>query len=129
MNLARLLLINAIATFAAGIALFVAPDLIAGAVGIRIDPDAHFLAYLLGASEFGIAALGYFGSGLTDVQALRIVTLTFIVFHAASGVAGVYAFAQGVSAAVWWNVVVRVLMVGAFIYYGLVRTGAARTAG
>lgn len=68
-------------------------------------------------------------SGLTDVQALRIVALTFIVLHAASGVAGVYAFAQGVGAAVWWNVAVRVLMVGAFIYYGLVRTGAARTAG
>ena len=65
-----------------------------------------------------MATLGYFGRALTDVQALRIVTLTFIAFHAASGVAGVYALAQGVGATVWWNVLVRALMVGAFIYDG-----------
>lgn len=119
MNFARLLLINAIATFAAGIVLFVAPELIAGAVGIRIDRGAYFLYYLLGASELGLATLCFCGRTLTEPQSLRVVALTAIVFHAASGVAGVYGFTQGLSAAVWWNVLLRVGMVMLFAYYGL----------
>lgn len=107
MNLSRLLVINALATAAAGIVLFVQPEVIAGAVGIQLGPEAHFVYYLLGASELAFAALCYYGRTLTDPEARRVVVVTCIVFHAASGVAGVLAVGQGVSSALWWNVGVR----------------------
>jgi hypothetical protein len=127
MNLSKLLIINAIATLAAGVVLFVAPNLIPSAVGIHIDRSAYLITYLLGSSEIAFAALCYYGRGLKDSQALRVIVLTCIVFHAISGVAEVYAFVQGVSAAVWWNVALRVVMVVLFLYYGLYRTAAERS--
>ena len=122
MNLSTLLIINAIATLAAGVVLFVAPNLIPSAVGIHIDRSAYLISYLLGSSELAFAALCYYARTLNDSQALRVIALTCIIFHAASGVAEVYAFVQGVSAAVWWNVALRVVMVVLFLYYGLYRT-------
>jgi hypothetical protein len=127
MNLSKLLIINAIATLAAGIVLFVAPNLIPSAVGINIDRSAYLISYLLGSSELAFAALCYYGRELKDSQALRVIALTCIVFHGASGVAEIYAFVQGVSAVVWWNVALRVVMVVLFLYYGLYRTAAERS--
>lgn len=121
MNLAKLLIINAVATAAAGIVLFLRPDLIAGVVGIYLDPGDYFLYYLLGSSELAFAVLCYSSRNLQNAEALRIVTLTCIVFHAASGVAGIYASIQGLSLVVWGNVALRVLMVTLFIYYGIYR--------
>lgn len=84
--------------------------------------------YLLGASELAFAVLCYYGRALTDARARQVVVFTCIVFHAASGVAGVLAVVQGVSGAVWWNVGIRVLMVGLFIFYGLRSSTAAKGA-
>jgi hypothetical protein len=59
MNLSKLLIINAIATLAAGIVLFVAPNLIPSAVSIYVDRSAYMINYLLGSSELAFAALCY----------------------------------------------------------------------
>ncbi|MDP8899922.1 MAG: hypothetical protein M3N33_02000 [Actinomycetota bacterium] len=117
--LSALLWLNAVATLAAGLVLFVAPDSIAGTVGIYVGQEAHFLYYLLGASELGLSALCFLGLWFRDRSTLITVSLTLIVFHVASGVAGVYAFARGVDAAVLWNVVARVVMVVLFGYHGV----------
>jgi multisubunit Na+/H+ antiporter MnhC subunit len=55
MNLVKLLLIHAIVTFAAGVVLLVAPDLIPRTVGIRITSSVYLVCYLLGTSELGLA--------------------------------------------------------------------------
>ena len=125
--LGALLWLNAIATLAAGLVLFVAPYSIAGTVGIRIEQEAYFLYYLLGASELGLSALCFLGLRFRDRSTLIAVSLTLIVFHFASGVAGVYAFARGVDAAVLWNVVARVVMVVLFGYHGVYKLASSRT--
>ncbi len=119
MIITALLVINAIATVAAGVVLFVAPDLIAGTVGIHIRQEAYFLYYLLGASELGLSALCFLGIYLQDRSTLITISVALLVFHAASGVAGIYALARGVDVAVLWNVMARVLMVALFGYYGV----------
>jgi hypothetical protein len=55
--LRTVILINAIATIAAGIVLFVFPGAIPSVVGIALAPDQAFVAWLLGAAEFAVAAL------------------------------------------------------------------------
>lgn len=125
--LGALLWLNAIATLAAGLVLFVAPELIAGTVGIHLGQEAHFLYYLLGASELGLSALCFLGLRFRDRSTLITVSLTLIVFHFASGVAGVFAFAGGVDAAVLWNVVARVFMVVLFGYHGVYKLTLSKT--
>jgi hypothetical protein len=119
MTFSLLLLLHAIITFAAGVALIVAPDLIPGAVGIQLQPSQYLVAYLLGAAEFGIAFLSFYARKLTDAHALRLVSATFIVFHSSTALVELFAFLQGASAALWGNITVRVLVVILLWYYGL----------
>ena len=119
MNLSRLFVLHAVITFIAGVVLIVAPELIPGAVGITIDPSIYLVCYLLGASEIAIAFLSYYAKNLTDPSALRLIALTFVVFHATTAIVEVFAFMQGVSAAIWSNVALRVAAAALFGYYGL----------
>ena len=121
MNLTRLLLIHAIVTGAAGVVLIGAPKLIPGVVGIQLPVSAYLISYLLGAAEVSLAVLSYLSTKLSDQQALRVVCLTFVVFHGLTALVEVYAFVQRARAQVWVNVLVRVVVVGAFIYYGFGR--------
>jgi hypothetical protein len=114
-NFRRLLILNGIATTAAGVVLFLAPNVIGGAVGIHLERSAYFVYYLLGGSELGLGALAFLARGLEDAQARRTVSLTFIIFHAASGLAGVVAYFEGVTAAVLWNVLLRGVMIALFL--------------
>ena len=118
MNLSRLLTLHALVTVAAGIVLVVVPGVIPGFVGIQVDHQVNLLCYLLGASEMSLAALSYFSRKLSDRQAIRLVCLTFIVFHALTAIVEVYAFRQGASARIWANVLVRLIVTGLFFYYG-----------
>lgn len=120
-NLRLLLAVNAVLTFAAGIVLITAPELIPSAVGIRIEPSAYLVCYLLAASELSLAALSWGGRAITDVKALRVIVLACIVLHASSGILEIYAFAKGVSATIWGNIVLRAVVVFLFAYYGLYR--------
>jgi hypothetical protein len=97
MNLPRLLVIHAVVTLAAGIALIVSPNLVPGAIGIHLDPGQYLISYLLGASELGIAFLSFFAKNLEDTKAVRLTSWTFIVFHLATAVVEVYALTQGVT--------------------------------
>ena len=123
MNLRLLFLINAVATFAAGVVLFVWPELIPGIAGIQLDRSAYFVCYLLGASEFAVTALCLLSLTSPDIAGLRSAVWSLVMFHTASGAAGVYAIAQGAAPGIWWNVVLRVLMVFLFVRYGLLQRG------
>jgi hypothetical protein len=122
MNLQRLLTINAVAMLAAGVVLFLWPELVPGVTGIELQRPAFFLCYLLGASELAIATLCFLAVKLSDAAALRAIVITCIVFHASSGVAGICAIVEGATAAVWWNVALRGVMVILFVRYGLRRS-------
>jgi hypothetical protein len=113
--LRTLILINAVATLAAGVVLFVFPGAIPSVVGITLAPDQAFVAWLLGAAEIGIAALciGSVHSPSHDV--LRLATTTLIVFHAASAVADGMALTQAYSLPIALNLALRILMVVLFV--------------
>jgi hypothetical protein len=119
MNLHILLAIHAAVTFAAGVVLIAAPDLIPSAVGIRIDPGSYLMCYLLAASELSLAALSWGGRTLTDMKSLRVIVWACLVLHASSGILEIYVFAQGLSAAIWSNVALRAVVIFLFAYYGL----------
>jgi hypothetical protein len=121
LNLKRLFVIHALVTFVAGAVLIVAPELIPAAVGISIDPSAYLVCYLLGAAEIAIAFLSYYAKNLTDPPGLRLIALTFVIFHAVTAIVEVFAFMQGLSAAIWSNIALRILAVIFFAHYGLRR--------
>lgn len=110
-------MVHAVATFAAGVVLFAVPNAIGGAVGIVLPREHFFVLYLLAASEFAVATLCFLARRVTDVAALRAVVATLIVFHVVSGLGGAYAATQGVSPAVWFNVALRVVMVGLLVRF------------
>jgi hypothetical protein len=115
-GLRALLVVHGCITLAAAIVLAVAPGLIPGLVGIRLEPSAYVLVYLLAGAEFGLAVLSFGGSRLSDVRALRLIAWSCIIFHGSSGVLEMVAYAQGASAAILANVVARAIIVGLFAW-------------
>lgn len=122
--LRTVILINAVATLAAGVVLFVFPGAIPSVVGIALAPDQAFVAWLLGAAEIGIAALciGAVHSPSHDV--LRLTTNTLLVFHAASAVADGMALANAYALPIALNLALRVVMVVLLAAFGLRRATA-----
>jgi hypothetical protein len=127
MNLARLFVLHALVTFAAGIVLIAAPGLIPSFVGIRVNPPEYLLCYLLGAAEISLAVLSYYGRSLTDSNALATLCLVFIVLHVASAVVEILAFTQGLSATIWLNVAVRIAVVILLTHYGFYKKASKNT--
>jgi hypothetical protein len=115
-GLRALLVVHGFITMAAGIVLTVAPGLIPSVVGIRLEPSADVVAYLLAGAEFGFAVLSFGGSRLKESRALRLIVWSCIAFHGSSGVLEVYAYAQGASTAILGNVAARAVVVGLFGY-------------
>ncbi|HZH04565.1 MAG TPA: hypothetical protein VEY30_12340 [Myxococcaceae bacterium] len=116
---AKLLLIHAVVTFAAGIVLVVAPELIPSSVNIQLDPGAYLVCYLLAGCEFGVAALSFGARRLTDPAALRLISRSFIVMHASTALVEVYAYVRGgLSVGLWANVALRVAVCAVFARFG-----------
>jgi hypothetical protein len=122
MNLRRLLLVHALLTFAAGLVLIFLPGLIPGTVSIQLTKDQYLLCYFLGAAEIALAYLSFLSRKLIDVRSLRLVSATFIVFHGLTGLLEFFAFIQGSDSKIVGNIVLRIIIVLLFIYYGRVRT-------
>ncbi|CAN5297876.1 hypothetical protein BH09MYX1_BH09MYX1_05900 [soil metagenome] len=124
--LRRLFLFHALVTFAAAVVLVAWPGAIPGAVGIRIDESAYLVCYLLGAAEMGTAALSLFARSLREPASLRAVTYSFAVMHFAAAGVEIYAWTRAFADnAIWANVAFRVVIGGAFVYFG-VHQGRAR---
>jgi hypothetical protein len=113
--------VHAMLTVAAGIVLVIAPAAIPSTVGIVVPPAAFLVCYLLAAGELCIGVVSWGARTLTDTRAIRLIVTSFIVFHGASAMLEIRAFMAGVSGGIWANVVVRLVAVAFFSYYGLVR--------
>ncbi len=116
-GLARLLTVHAAVTLAAAVVLVVAPELIPSVVGIRLDPSAYLLSYLLAGAEAGFAVLTYSARNLTDRRALNVIVRSCVAFHLASALLEVYALVGGVDRSVWGNVAARGAIIALFLYY------------
>jgi hypothetical protein len=120
-NLKILLTIHAIVTLAAGVVLIIAPTAIPKTVDIHISPEEYLLSYFLGAAELGIAYLSFYSRKINDKYALRVIIATFIVFHTATGMLEIYGLLQGVSFKIIGNIILRLVVIGLFYYYGIIR--------
>jgi hypothetical protein len=112
----RLLVVHGFITLSAGIVLAVAPGLIPSAVGIRLEPRAYLVAYLLAGAEIGFAVLSFGGSRTTDARTLRLVVWSCIAFHGSSAALETYAYIRGLDALILGNVVARLVIVALFAY-------------
>lgn len=128
MTLGLLFTLHGIVTLAAGLVLLVAPQLIPSVIGIELDASQYLIAYLLGAAELALAYLSLASRDLRDWTALRLICWTIIVFHVTTVLVEFYAITQGVSTELWTNIVVRLIVVALFAYYGLRKTTSRRAA-
>lgn len=119
MNLRILFTIHAIITLAAGIVLIVAPELIPKTVDITITSGEYLLSYFLGAAELAIGFLSFYSRKINDKYALRIIVITFMIFHAATGLLEIYGLFQNVSLKIIGNIILRFAIVFLFYYYGI----------
>jgi hypothetical protein len=76
------------------VVLTVWPKAIPSMVGITLEPRDFLLAYLTGAAELAAAVLSFGAMRLADVAALRLVVVTLVVMHGASGVLNLAYMAQ-----------------------------------
>jgi len=121
-----LLVIHAVITLAAGVVLVLAPGAIPGTIGIELSPGSFLICYLLAGAEFAIAFLSAYGARCEGVGCRHAVIGTIIVFHGSTGILEVAALAQGLDARLWGNVALRLAVIAAFAYFGLLRPPAAR---
>jgi hypothetical protein len=111
-----LFITHGVVTLAAAVVLVVVPAVIPSAVGISMDADEYLLSYFLAAAEICIAVLSLAAVRLRHAGAVRLIALSFATFHGATAILEVvYTLAEGGSAVLLANIVVRVIAAGAFL--------------
>jgi hypothetical protein len=124
--------INTFLTFMAFVLLVIKPTLLPGGVGVHVDSSGYFDGYMLGAAEWGLAAMTFFGRKLTDVAALRVISIACIIYHLSSATVMIYTFFSGGSdfaLGLWANVLIpRLGLSVMFAYFGLYKTSARKVA-
>jgi hypothetical protein len=82
-------------------------------VGIDLPPSQNLLAYLLAASELAIGSLCLLALRSRNPAILRLTAGVLIIFHLASGVAGLAAVVEQASPLILWNAALRAAMIAA----------------
>lgn len=126
MNLHKLLTFHAIITLAAGLVLVFGPSVIPATVNIKMEQSQFLLCYFLAAAEFALAYLSYYGRKITDPQMMRLIVITMIIFHAATLLLELFALSNGLSSKIIANVVARLIIIGLFYYYGIMKRSKSR---
>jgi hypothetical protein len=112
-----LFLVHGVVTLAAAVVLAVLPAAIPGTVGIAIDADGFLLSYFLAAAELAMALLSFGAAWLTDIPALRLIVVVFIVFHlATAGLEIAYLSFTSASPVLLANIAVRIIAAGLFFF-------------
>ena len=78
--------VHGLITLTGAIVLAVFPTAIPSAVGITVARPEYLLVYLVGAAELAVAVLSFGAIRITDRAALRLIVMTFVVLHGASGI-------------------------------------------
>jgi len=124
--------VNTFLTFVAFILLVAKPTLLPEAVGVHVDPTGYFTGYMLGAAEWGLAAMSLFGRRLTNIQAIRVICIALIVFHMSSAAVLVATFVTGGSdnpLGLWTNVLLPRTGISVLCaYFGFYKNRTMKTA-
>jgi hypothetical protein len=112
-----LFITHGVVTLAAAVVLVVVPAAIPSTVGISMDAEEYLLCYFLAAAELCIAVLSLAAARLRDASAVRLIALSFATFHGATAILEVvFVLAEGASAVLLANIMVRVIAAVAFLY-------------
>jgi len=112
-------IVHGVITLAGAVVLSVFPTAIPSAVGITVERPDYLLVYLVAAAELAAAVLSFGAARLTDPAALRLIVLTFVVLHGASGILDlVYMAMTEVNATMIANTVARFTVVAVFLLAG-----------
>ena len=108
--------VHGLITLAGAVVLTVFPAAIPSAVGIIIERPDYLLVYLVAAAELAAAVLSFGAARLTDPAALRLIVLTFVVLHGASGILDlVYMAVTEVNGTMIANTIARLTVVVVFL--------------
>lgn len=101
--------INTFLTLMAFVLFIVSPRLLPDGVGVAVNSSEYFLGYMLGAAELGLATMTLLGIRLTNLQAVRVIAASVIVFHLASAGVLMQVYFAGQSSnpmGLWANVLI-----------------------
>ncbi len=111
--------VHGLITLAGAVVLTVFPTAIPSAVGITLEEADYLLVYLVAAAELAAAVLSFGAARLNDPAALRLIVMTFVVLHGASGVLDlVYMAVTDVNGTMIANTVARFTVVVVFLAVG-----------
>lgn len=113
-----LLLIHGLITLAAALMLIFFPATIPSIININVQPEQYLICYLLGAAELAISILSILSIRIKEAAALKVITLTIIVFHSTTALLEMYSIYNGANTILWANVFVRAIVVFLFAYFG-----------
>ncbi len=85
-TLRAVLVVHGLITLAGAVVLMVFPTAIPSMVGITLERQDYLLVYLVGAAELAVAVLSFGAARLADAAALRLIVMTLVVLHLASGI-------------------------------------------
>jgi hypothetical protein len=116
-RLLRIVLLgHGLITLAGAVVLVASPAALPAAVGLDLHRADYLLAYLVAAAELAAAVLSFGAMRLTDRTALRLVVVTLVVLHGASGMLNVLYLGQtGASGVLVVNTVARALAVAVLL--------------
>lgn len=116
-----ILIVHAIVTFLAGLVLVISPELIPKMVNVSISKNQYIICYFLAACEYAIAYLSFKTTILKDFDAIKIILISFIIFHLATAILEVLALQNGVSKVLILNIVLRIIISFLFFIFGILR--------
>ncbi|MDX1887706.1 hypothetical protein [Mycolicibacterium sp. 120270] len=115
--LRAVLIVHGLITLAGAIVLVAFPTAIPSVVGLSIPRQEYLLVYLVGAAELAVAVLSFGAARLTDRAALRLIVVTLMVLHGASGVLDIlYMALTESSSALIANTIARFAVVAVFFF-------------
>jgi hypothetical protein len=96
---------------------------------IAIEYDAlYLLSFCLNyfttienGAELSIAYLSFAARKIKDPAALKIIVISFIVFHAATGILEIYTWYLGAGMRIFGNILLRIVVLVLFYYHGIVK--------
>ena len=125
MMFSKLLFINALFTAVGGILLIFIPNQLMQLFGIQIPQTDFFVYYLLGAASLSFSVLSFSALKIKDKASLKVIALTFLTFHAAESVIGVYEIKNGFSSFVLGNVTIHLIFSILFWSLGFYKNAAS----
>jgi hypothetical protein len=115
----KLLFINGLFTAIGGFIFIFFPNQLMQVFGIQLLQKGFFIYYLLGVTSLSFSVLSFSAIKLNDRASIRAIGLTFLIFHAAEAVVGVYEFTKGINSLVWITVVVHAVFSFLFWVFGV----------